>query len=61
MNIKNLESFKEQYFWPYYVPHNEVIKKYNENEKMKKRYCILKNTWKTSTVEFIWIKWKIIW
>lgn len=61
MDINKLQSFKEQYFWPHYVPNNVVIKAYKENEEMKKRYAILKNTKKTGLVEFMSINGKIIW
>ena len=60
IDINKIQEFKEQYFWPYYVPHNEVIKKYNENENLKKRYCILKNSKQESSFEFMSLKWKII-
>lgn len=61
MDIKKLELFKEKYFWPHYVPHSAVIKAFKENEEMKKKYAILKNTKKTGTVEFMRINGKIIW
>ena len=58
MDINKLESFKEQYFWPHYVPNNVVIKAFKENEENKRKYAILKKSWKTFELMKIW---KIIW
>lgn len=57
----NLIEFKKIKYWDDLVDLKKLQREHTDNENNKRKYFLLKTQWKTTSFEFINLKWKIIW